>query len=215
MSLFPPSKIGVERPKRRDRPIGIEESSSNGTIRRNISISLNSLILLQPRHDIAQKRLLCFVRTSGLEIINPDRLAIGDLGGIIDAVLETLLVARGGDVEPVESDEADVAAKAVAGIEELREIGEILRILKVSRCAYCDTCLCVWLHLFHPESGSVLCVHVELGVGGAGLAKVEEIFLACCLRLLRVLGPFASGVRIFAVVLGNEVDSGTEVGRAR
>ncbi len=68
-------QVGIERSKRRDRPIGIEEARPSSTVRRDIGVYFEGLILLQPRHNVAQESLLCLIGTSSLEVVNPDWLA--------------------------------------------------------------------------------------------------------------------------------------------
>ena len=105
--------------------------------------------------------MLRVIGSGGLKVIEPNGLAVGDFGGVVDDVLESLDVLGVGDVEPVEGDETNVATGRLAEGKELRQPGQVLGVLKDARSTDGDALRGVWLHFAHPEVGRVLRVHLQ------------------------------------------------------
>ena len=94
------------------------QETSLGAIDGQVSITLNGVVVLQPRNDVGQELNLSLPITIRSKVVHPNRLAFRQGGSVADGVLEVLLTARTWSPEPVNTHEANVAAGRLAQVQE-------------------------------------------------------------------------------------------------
>ena len=109
------------------------QEASLCAIHGKVSIARDQIIVFQPWNDGGQELNLTLSITVRFEIVDPDGLALGLRGDVVDCVFEILLAARTGSPEPVNTQEANSTAGRVAQIEEFGKPHHVGRVLEVAR----------------------------------------------------------------------------------
>lgn len=131
-ALHPRSEGCVKFAKIRQLVSSLGQEASLCAIHGKVSITRDQVIVFQPRDDGGQKFNLTRRITVRFEIVDPDWLALGLRGDVVDGVLEVLLATRSGSPEPVNTQEANRTAGRVAQVEELGKPHHVGRVLEVA-----------------------------------------------------------------------------------
>ena len=182
---IPRSEGCVKLAKIRQLVSNLGQEASLCTIHGEVSVTRDRVIVFQPWDDGGQELNLTLSITGRFEIVDPDGLALGLRGDVVDGVFEILLAIDTGSPEPVNAQEANGAAGRVAQVEEFGKPHHVGRVLEVARSSERDTLTGIWLHVRHPSADSCLW-------GNAGmrwLAKAHEVLVTCSYTLFGVAGP--------------------------
>ena len=131
--LIPGSEGCVKFAKIRQLVSSLGQEASRCAIHGKISITRDQVIVFQPWDDGRQELNLTRSVTLRLEVVDPDWLALGLRGDVVDGVHEILLAIRTRSPEPVNAQEANGTAGRLAQIEKLGKPHHVSRVLEVAR----------------------------------------------------------------------------------
>ena len=104
----------VELAKIRQLISGFRQEASRCAIVAEVSITRDQVVVFQPWNDISQELDLSGVIPCRFEVVDPDWLALGHRGSVVDDVLEILLAINTRSPKPVNTHEANGAAGLLA-----------------------------------------------------------------------------------------------------
>ena len=131
--LHPRSEGCVKLAKIRQLVSSLGQEASLCAVHGKVSITRDQVIVFQPWDDGGQELNLTLSITVRFEIVDPDGLALGLRGDVVDGVFEILLAINTGRPEPVNAQEANGTAGRVAQVKELGKPHHVSRVLEVAR----------------------------------------------------------------------------------
>lgn len=175
----------VEFAKIRQPVSRLGQEASRRAIDGQVSIAFDRVVVFQPRNDGSQELNLSLAITIRSEVVDPNWLAVGYAGCIVDGVFEILLTTRTWSPEPMNGHKANVAAGRLAQFEESLEPRHVLWILEIGRSAALDTLRGIRLHGLHPVWDSF----IRGDASTQRLSEAHEVLVTCSYTLLGVAGP--------------------------
>ena len=179
------SEGGIELAKIRQLISGLGQEPPLRAVDGEVAITCDGVVVFQPRDHVGQELNLPRPITIRSEVVDPDWLALGQGGRIVDGVLEILLTIGTRSPEPVNANKANGATGLFAQVEEVRGPLHVFWVLKIAWRAESDALSGVWLHVFHPIVDG--CLHVK--VRSFRLSVAHEVLVAGSHTLFGVAGP--------------------------